>query len=163
MRKSLVFLTVLVALACTAVALAARPPGGSRFKGTTSAPVINGSGGKKYRDPVVIKVAASRKKIKSFKTGIPSCFGSGGPPPKSNPYTSSGYSAKFKSIKIKKTGKFRTTRNLQVGHVPTHATVSGRFVKTAASKWRVKGKIVYTQELASTCGPEKMTYSARKR
>ena len=38
MRKSLVFLTVLVALACTAVALAARPPGGSRFKGKTSAP-----------------------------------------------------------------------------------------------------------------------------
>ncbi len=163
MRKSLAFLTVLVALACTAVALAARPPGGSRFKGTTSAPAIKGTGGKEYKDPVVIKVAASRKRIKSFKTGIPSCFGSGGPPPKSNPYTSSGYSTTIKKIAIKKSGKFRTTREGNVGHIPTKLTVSGRFRKRNG-KWRVKGKIVYSQSLqASSCGPAKMTYSARKR
>jgi len=161
-RKSLLFLTVLVALACTAVALAARPPGGSRFKGVTDAQKIEGQGGKEFKDPVVIKVRGDRKRIKSFRTGIPSCFGSGGPPPKENPYTSSGYRATFKSIAIKKSGKFRKTSDMQVGHIPTHATVSGRFTKRNG-KWRVKGKIRYSQKLADDCGPVTMRYSARKR
>lgn len=155
MRRLTVIPFALATFALAATALAAVPSGGSRFKGTTSAPAIG-----HFKDPVSFKVASNAKKITGFKFGTLGCFGSGGPPPKKNPYTQPFNTGKVASIAIDAKGSFSANVAIKVGQVPTTTTVIGKFGKKHG-KVTASGVITISQSFQGhTCGPSTMKFKA---
>src|SRR5438105_4642201 len=100
MRKLVAALTLLAVLAAAAAALAVLPKNGAKYKGTTSAPAFQGTKNRTFKDPVTFGVSNGGRTLTSFNFGEPSCFGSGGPPPKKNPYTGKGYYTKMGSVPV---------------------------------------------------------------
>src|SRR5438876_403296 len=143
MRRYLSILSLAASLALTATALAVLPPGGTRFKGTTSAPVMTGKSGQKFKDPVSFSLTADRKHIRKFKFGLLGCFGSGGPPPNTNPYTSKFATAKLASLVVTAAGKFSGKQHEKVGSTPTDIAVQGRFAKSRG-RYKAAGTITFS-------------------
>lgn len=155
MRKLVAVPITLATLVVVTTALAVVPSGGSRFKGTTSAPAIG-----HFKDPVSFKIASNGKKITGFKFGTLGCFGSGGPPPKKNPYAQPFNTGKVTSIAVDAKGGFSTTVEIKVGQVPTTTIVFGKFGKKHG-KVTASGAITISQSFqGQTCGPSTISFKA---
>lgn len=166
-------LAALIVLAVAAVALAASPKKGARFKGTLSSsagPLKYG----KYSDPMSFKVSSSGIQILGFKWGTLGCFGSGGPV-KSNPYTSKYATHHFGTISVSSGGSFsapatKSSYKLSGGSgkskftsiTTTTASLTGLFTssKKAAGTIVFRQKDVYNGK-SSSCGPSTLNFTAK--
>lgn len=169
-----VALAVLAILLLAAVALAATPKKGAKFKGTIgtasssygSAPYKYG----KYLSPVSFEVSKSGKRVSGFRYGYLSCSGGSGGPVTSNPYTGAYATKKVGVASIAPGGTFavsgskavyKTTGSYATTYTTTSA-VSGKF--TSAKK--ATGTITLTQATlyngkTTNCGPVTLTWSAK--
>jgi hypothetical protein len=156
MSKAATTLVAVLVLATAATALAVLPKGGTKFKGTTSAPKIG-----KFRDPISFGVSAKQKTVVSIKFGTLGCFGSGGPPPRKNPYTQPFATVKIQSAKLKSSGSFSGGTNTSLGGTPTFVTISGKFA-SKSGKLSASGKIKVSQMFnGQRCGPATTTFKAK--
>jgi hypothetical protein len=163
MRRLAIPATLAGVLAFAATALAVLPPGGTSYKGTTSATPFTGAKGQKFTDPVTFKSSSNGRTLTSFKFGEPSCIGSGGPPPTKNPYTSKGFLAKMGTILVAPNGAFDVTKNVKIGQVNTVTRVTAKFSRNKKThKVVIKGgKITFSQDFqGSKCGPAHLTFKA---
>ncbi len=147
------------ALTFVTAAPAAGPKRGAAFRGTTSAPPIEG-----FHAPVTFKVAANGLSLHNFTYGSFGCFGVGGFRPGVNPYTGTS---------LIDAGKVEVSAG---GHIDAHAlsgysvdgqstltriTVVARFVSPRS----LSGTITYSQTVTGTvhssCGPAKLSFSAK--
>jgi hypothetical protein len=166
-------LAALIVLAVAAVALAASPKKGAKFKGTLSnsaGPLKYG----KYSDPMSFKVSSSGTKLLSFKWGTLGCFGSGGPVT-SNPYLSKYAAHHFGAISVSASGSFsapatKSTYKVSGGSgkskytsiTTTTSSLTGQFT----SSKRASGTITFSQKdvyngRSSSCGPATLTFTAK--
>lgn len=167
-------LAALIILAVAAVALAASPKKGAKFKGTLSSsagPLKYG----KYSDPVTFKVSSSGTKLLSFTWGTLGCFGSGGPVT-SNPYLSKYASQHFGAISVSASGSFsapakKSTYKVSGGSgsskytsiTTTTSSLTGRFTrpKVASGTITFSQSAVYNGHKPTTCGPSVLTFTAK--
>jgi hypothetical protein len=167
-------LAALIVLAVTAVALAASPKKGAKFKGTLSSSVGPLTYGK-YSDPVSFKVSSSGAKVLSFKWGTLGCFGSGGPVT-SNPYLSKYALKHFGAISISAGGSFsapatKSTYKVSGGSgsskytstTTTTSSLTGRFTspKKASGTIIFSQTSVYNGNKPTACGPSTLTFTAK--
>jgi hypothetical protein len=166
-------LAALIIVVAAAVALAASPKKGAKFKGTLSTsagPVKYG----KYSDPVTFKVSSSGTKLLSFRWGTLGCFGSGGPVT-SNPYLGKYGLHHFGAVSVSAGGSFsvpasKSTYKVSGGSgkskytviTTTTSSLTGQF----ASPKRATGTITFSQKevdngKSSNCGPAILTFTAK--
>jgi hypothetical protein len=166
-------LAALVILAVAAVALAASPKKGAKFKGTLSSsagPLKYG----KYSDPVTFKVSSTGTKLLSFRWGTLGCFGSGGPVT-SNPYLNKYASHHFGAISVSAGGSFsapamKSSYKVSGGSGKSKytsiTTTTSTLVGLFTSSKRASGSITFSQKdvyngKSSSCGPATLTFTAK--
>ncbi|MEA2198257.1 MAG: hypothetical protein QOJ25_2308 [Solirubrobacteraceae bacterium] len=176
-QRSLVAAAVAL-LIMAAVAVAAAPRKGAKFKGTLltyksgkfSGPVVSG----KFHAPVSFKVSSTGTRVLVFKYGYTGCFGSGGFGTH-NPYTFPGEIKTFGPISVSATGSFSAPAT-KVSHTTTGTNAGTKFTSTLSttssltgrftSATKASGTITFTQKSIynggkpGTCGPVSLTFSA---
>jgi hypothetical protein len=157
MRK-LIFATTTMLLAATCAAAATMPHAGVRFTGPTSAKMINGFG-----DTVTFLSGA--KTLKGFSFGTVGCFGYGTFPVGVDPYGIS-LAQLLKPVPLSAKGTFAiksAPASYSGGDASTklQVTVNGQF----SSPTNATGVISIVESGANggTCGPVKMTFTAKPR
>jgi hypothetical protein len=155
MRK-LIFATTVALLAATCAAAATLPHAGVRFTGPTSAKPVNGFG-----DSVTFVVGT--KSLKRFSFGTLGCFGYGHFPVGVDPYGIS-LAQLTTTVPMKATGAFSITSAAATyagGDESTKlkVTVTGQFSSASAVKGLIS--VVETGQNGASCGPVKMTFTAR--
>jgi hypothetical protein len=147
-------LTTLVTASASA-AVAALPRAGVRFTGPTSAKVVNGFGD-------TVTFVAGAKSLKGFSFGTLGCFGYGTFPTGVDPYATS--LAQLTAVPMNAKGTFSVTSaraSYNGGDTATKllVTVTGRFSSPGMAKGTIS--IMETGRNGGSCGPVKMTFTAR--
>jgi hypothetical protein len=162
-----------------AVALAASPKEGARFKGTllvsssttpagtVSAPVEWGT----FRAPISFTVSADGAGLRDFTYAERGCFGGGGVPITTDVFKLPGTQKTVGAMPVRRNGTFAASKRRSVYRLQSHevdavtttvSSVTGEFT----SKRTATGTITFSQSEVNeghtyTCGPVSVTFSAK--